>query len=100
VQEALNNVARHSRATEAWVDMEERERELCLEIRDNGVGFEVGNPAERSPNDGIGMMGMRERAEHLNGKLDVRSVAGKGTTISVRIPLKQAPDSRVAEKVG
>lgn len=100
VQEALNNVARHSHATEAWVDMEERERELCLEIRDNGVGFEVGNPAERSPNDGIGMMGMRERAEHLNGKLDVRSVPGKGTTISVRIPLKQAPDSRVAEKVG
>jgi signal transduction histidine kinase len=100
VQEALNNVARHSRATEAWVEMEERKRELCLEIRDNGVGFEVGNPAERSPNDGIGMMGMRERAEHLNGTLEVQSVPGKGTAISVRIPLKEAPDSRVAEKVG
>ena len=100
VQEALNNVARHSRATEAWVEMEERERELCLEIRDNGVGFEVGNPAERSPNDGIGLMGMRERAEHLNGTLEVQSTPGKGTAINVRIPLKEAPESRIAEKVG
>jgi signal transduction histidine kinase len=100
VQEALNNVARHSRATEAWVEMEDRERELYLEIRDNGVGFEVGNPAERSPNDGIGLMGMRERAEHLNGTLDVQSTPGKGTAINVRIPLKEAPESRIAEKVG
>jgi signal transduction histidine kinase len=100
VQEALNNVARHSRAREAWVDIEERAHELCLEIRDNGVGFEVGNPAERSPNDGIGLMGMRERAEHLNGTLEVQSAPGKGTAINVRIPLKQAPESRVAEKVG
>jgi signal transduction histidine kinase len=100
VQEALNNVARHSKATEAWVDMEERQNELFLEIRDNGVGFEVGNPGERSLNDGIGLMGMRERAEHLNGTLDVQSTPGKGTAISVRIPLKQAPEPRVAEKVG
>ncbi|TAM84616.1 MAG: hypothetical protein EPN47_00425 [Acidobacteria bacterium] len=100
VQEALNNVARHSRATEAWVEMEERERELRLEIRDNGVGFEVGNPAERSPNDGIGLMGMRERAEHLNGTIEMQSAPGKGTTINVRIPLKKAPETRVAEKVG
>jgi signal transduction histidine kinase len=100
VQEALNNVARHSRATEAWVEMEERPNELFLEIRDNGVGFEVGNPGERSPNDGIGLMGMRERAEHLNGTLDVKSNPGKGTTINVRIPLKKAPEPRIAEKVG
>ena len=100
VQEALNNVSRHSHATEAWVEMEERKNELCLEIRDNGVGFEVGNPLERSPNDGIGMMGMRERAEHLNGTLEVQSTPGKGTVINVRIPLKEAPASRVAEKVG
>ncbi|HUX09901.1 MAG TPA: sensor histidine kinase [Terriglobia bacterium] len=100
VQEALNNAARHSRATEAWVEMEERQGVLCLEIRDNGVGFEVGNPAERSPNEGIGLMGMRERAEHLNGTLDVQSASGKGTIISARIPLKKSPEPHVAEKVG
>ncbi|MEJ2010268.1 MAG: sensor histidine kinase [Acidobacteriota bacterium] len=100
VQEALNNVARHSRATEASVEMEEREGELWLEIRDNGVGFEVGNPAERSPSEGIGLMGMRERAEHLNGTLEVQSSPGKGTSISVRIPLKESPEPRIAEKVG
>ncbi len=100
VQEALNNVARHSRATEAWVQMEDRKGELWLEIRDNGVGFEVGNPAERSPSEGIGLMGMRERAEHLNGTLDVKSAPGNGTTVNVRIPLKPAPEPRVAERVG
>ncbi len=100
VQEALNNVARHSRATEAWVQMEDRKGELWLEIRDNGVGFEVGNPAERSPSEGIGLMGMRERAEHLNGTLDVKSAPGNGTTVNVRIPLKQAPEPRLAERVG
>lgn len=100
VQEALNNVARHSGATEAWVEMEERTGELRLEIRDNGVGFEVGNPAERSPNEGIGLMGMRERAEHLSGTLGVQSVPGSGTTISVRIPLKEASEPQVAERVG
>lgn len=100
VQEALNNVAKHAKATEAWVEMEERERELCLEIRDNGVGFDVGDPTERSLNDGIGLMGMRERAGHLNGTLDVQSVTGKGTVISVRIPLNEESEPRVAEKVG
>ena len=93
-------MARHSRATEAWVEMEERERELRLDIRDNGVGFEVGNPAERAPNDGIGLMGMRERAEHLKGTLNIQSTPGNGTAISVRIPLKKTPEARVAEKVG
>jgi signal transduction histidine kinase len=100
VQEALNNVARHSKATEVWVEMEDRESELWLEIRDNGVGFEGGNPAERSPSDGIGLMGMRERAQHLNGTLDIRSVPGKGTSISIRIPLKRAARPRIATKVG
>lgn len=100
VQEALNNVARHSRATEAWVEMNESDSELRLKIRDNGKGFEVGNPAERSPNEGIGLMGMRERAEHLNGTLEVQSTRGKGTTISARIPLKGSPEPRVAERVG
>ncbi len=100
VQEALNNVARHSKATEAWVQLEERPGGLGLEIRDNGVGFEVSPPSGRSPGDGIGLMGMRERTEHLNGKLVIQSAPGKGTIIRVHIPLKRAASPAVAERVG
>lgn len=101
VQEALNNVARHSRASEAWVAIEEREDELWIEIRDNGKGFEVGNSAERSPSEGIGLMGMRERAEHLDGTLSVQSQPGKGTIVRARIPLRaKTTEPHVAEKVG
>ncbi len=100
VQEALNNVARHSKATEAWVELEERGGELCLEIRDNGVGFEASPSSDRSPGEGIGLMGMRERTEHLNGTLVIQSAPGKGTVISVRVPLKITARPPVAEKVG
>jgi signal transduction histidine kinase len=93
-------MARHSRATEAGFEMEERERELCLEIRDNGVGFGVANSAERSLNDGISLIGMRELAEHLNGTLEVQSVPGKGTAVNIRFPLKEALKPRTAENVG
>jgi signal transduction histidine kinase len=89
VQEALNNVARHSGAREAWVTLEEKENQLVLEVRDNGAGFEAGTEVQRAAGQGIGLMGMRERAEHLNGTLSIRSAPGKGTSISVRVPLPQ-----------
>lgn len=100
VQEALSNIARHSGVREAWVTMKEKGGELNLEIRDNGKGFEVGGEMGRSSGEGIGLMGMRERAEHLNGSLIIRSVRGKGTVVNVRIPLKKSLARPSAEKVG
>ncbi len=88
VQEALNNVARHSSAREAWVTMDSQNAELLLEIRDNGAGFEMG--AEMSRSAGVGLMGMRERAEHLGGSLTVQSAPGKGTVVRVSVPLKKS----------
>jgi len=87
VQEALNNVARHSHTHEAWVKLDERDRELELEIRDEGAGFEAGSEAARS-SGGVGLMGMRERAEHLGGTLSIVSARGSGTTVRASIPLK------------
>jgi signal transduction histidine kinase len=89
VQEALNNVARHSGAREAWVTLEEQDGELKLEIRDNGAGFEVGADNSRVAGQGIGLMGMRERAEHLNGSFTIRSSPGQGTAITVRVPVRR-----------
>jgi signal transduction histidine kinase len=98
VQEALSNVARHSGAREAWVTLEEKADQLNLEVRDNGCGFEVNREIKRVAGQGIGLMGMRERAEHLNGMLSVRSAPQKGTTINVRVPLLRPALHSVAEK--
>jgi signal transduction histidine kinase len=87
VQEALSNVARHSGAREAWVTVGEKENQLDLEIRDNGNGFETRPDMKRAAGQGIGLMGMRERAEHLQGSFAIRSAPHKGTVISVRVPV-------------
>jgi signal transduction histidine kinase len=100
LQEALNNVARHSKAQEAWVTLRENGDELGLEIRDNGAGFDAGSELERAPGDGIGLMGMRERAQHLNGTFTVRSVPGGGTVLNVRIPVHRVALRTVEQKAG
>jgi signal transduction histidine kinase len=87
VQEALSNVARHSGAREAWVTLGEKENQLDLEIRDNGVGFET--DTKRTASHGIGLVGMRERAEHLQGSFSIRSAPNAGTTVNVRVPLRR-----------
>jgi signal transduction histidine kinase len=89
VQEALSNVARHSGAREAWVTLGEKDNHLHLEIRDNGKGFEASPEMKRAAGQGMGLMGMRERAEHLQGVLLIRSVPQKGTTVSVRVPIRR-----------
>jgi signal transduction histidine kinase len=89
VQEALSNVARHSGAREAWVTLEEKDNHLDLEIRDNGKGYEGGPEMKRAAGQGIGLMGMRERAEHLQGSFSIRSAPQKGTSVKVRVPLRR-----------
>jgi signal transduction histidine kinase len=97
VQEALSNIARHSGAREAWVTLGERDNQLDVEIRDNGSGFEA--RTERVAGQGIGLMGMRERAEHLHGSFVIRSVSREGTTIHVRIPMPRPTAGAHSEEV-
>lgn len=99
VQEALNNIARHSKAQEAWVVLGEKSDELSLEIRDNGVGFDLAGEMDRISGEGLGLMGMRERAEHLKGSFSIRSAPHQGTVVQVRIPLKKTAVRPAAEKV-
>lgn len=94
VQEALNNVARHASTQEARVRLEERDGEMWLEIQDRGAGFPAESRVSRMAGDGLGLMGMRERAEHLGGSFAIRSAPGQGTTVSVRVPLRKS--ARVA----
>ena len=81
VQEALNNVNRHSGAKEAWIRLRFQPDQLELEVEDHGKGFE---PV--AGQTGIGLVAMRERAEILGGTLRVAAVETGGTLVQLRTP--------------
>ncbi len=83
VSEALTNVARHAQASHAWVRAETTQAELCLEIRDDGLGFDP----EAVDAGHYGLLGMRERARLVGGTLDAISEKGQGTSIKACLPL-------------
>ena len=83
-QEALTNVSRHARATSVAVSVSRQDRELVIEISDDGVGIKDVDIADLRS---IGLIGMRERAAGLGGQINVEGVKGKGTVVTVRIPL-------------
>jgi signal transduction histidine kinase len=85
VQEALNNVARHAAVNDATVCVSANQHQLYLEVSDQGKGFEP-ETALRS-HTGSGLLEMQERAKLLNGHLTIRSMPGRGTSISAAIPL-------------
>jgi PAS domain S-box-containing protein len=88
VQEALRNVWRHSGATSAEVIVEFDTGETRITIRDNGKGFRVPDMVGELLKDGrMGLAGMQERVQLLNGSLSVESQSGKGTTVTVKAPL-------------
>jgi PAS domain S-box-containing protein len=86
MQEALNNVARHAHASTVDVTLDLSDAEVTLRVRDNGCGFALADP--RKPNS-FGLVGLRERAHLLDGNITVDTAPGKGTTIEVRIPIRQ-----------
>jgi signal transduction histidine kinase len=83
-QEALTNATKHGQATRAVVEIHEDPTNVRLTIRDNGDGFD---PDIQS--DGFGLLGIRERTELLGGELQVNSTPGKGTTLSVLLPVRR-----------
>jgi signal transduction histidine kinase len=84
LQEALNNVVRHSGAREVWVRLRFRHAALELEVEDHGKGF-VRQPGQH----GIGLVAMRERAGLLDGSLTIQNVEGGGTLVRLIVPCKQ-----------
>lgn len=87
VQEALTNIARHARARHVEVTLTAQDIALGVTIRDDGIGFDV----ERV-GTGLGLLGMRERAELVGGSLDIESTPGAGTTVHGRFPLPSPKD--------
>jgi signal transduction histidine kinase len=92
-QEALTNVARHALASEAEVKIWKVDGEICLTVKDNGKGFPAEHVSHTRKRKRLGLLGMRERVEMVNGKLNVESAEGKGTTIHARIPVENSRKS-------
>ena len=81
VQESVNNIIKHSRATSATITVKRNGDQVILIVSDNGIGFD-------HHRHGFGLTGIAERARILGGTLEVKSLPGTGTTISIVIPQK------------
>jgi signal transduction histidine kinase len=88
VQEALNNLAKHSKSEHAWVRLSLSPQHLHLEVEDHGIGLP--NDQRNSIRRGIGMVAMRERAELLRGKIEFLRPAEGGTLVRLDVPLAPA----------
>ncbi len=83
VQEALTNIVKHARASRVSIVLSERERAVTVVIEDDGIGFAPRSARE----DGLGLVGMRERVALVGGRLEIESREGAGTTLLVEVPL-------------
>ena len=86
VQEALSNIGRHADAKRVDVSLYAQDGWLTLEVRDNGRGV---REHEKNSHESIGLLGMRERALAAGGELTLRGIAGKGTVVTMRLPLAE-----------
>ena len=93
VQEALNNIQKHAAATEINVTVESAEKNILIVIRDNGKGFDSSRLRnENSSFGGLGLEGISERVRILKGDFQLDSEPGKGTTLTITLPLKARHD--------
>ncbi len=83
-QASLQNIAKHAKAKHASVSLGLEKGSLILSIRDDGVGFDLG---EAQGHGGLGLIGMEERAQMVHGRFTVTTSRGRGTRIALRLPL-------------
>ena len=86
VREALNNIAKHSQATEAWLRIRWKDQILHVVVEDNGCGF-VGPDSIASVNGGNGLSNMRRRLEKIGGRFECDTRPGSGTVCRIDLPL-------------
>jgi PAS domain S-box-containing protein len=87
-QESLANIMKHAKATRVEVELTCDGQEITLSIHDSGVGFDL--EAVQAHHLGLGLVNMRERVRSVQGRLEIQSEPGRGTQISVQIPLPGA----------
>jgi signal transduction histidine kinase len=82
LEEALQNVAKHSHATRVTVEIKARDNELSLKVRDNGHGFDV-----EKTGPGLGLLSMRERLNFVGGRFAITSKRGSGTLVTAFVTM-------------
>jgi signal transduction histidine kinase len=87
-QESLTNVAKHAHASRVAVTLHPFKGGVRMQIKDNGRAFQVDGQLGVKGKTRLGLLGMQERVRLVNGHFAVRSLPGKGTTVSVEIPFK------------
>lgn len=92
-QEALTNITKHAEGSQVKIDVSHLGSTLTVEITDNGPGMEKSALGKQLS---FGLRGLAERAKSVSGWLDISSVLGRGTTITLTIPLASSPDSNSA----
>lgn len=84
LQEIINNVIKHSKATQLEFNMNIADEKVYLKIKDNGIGFDIENV--KTKNDGMGLSSIFKRVALINGKIEIKSSRSIGTTITIEIP--------------
>ncbi|MEY4387053.1 MAG: hypothetical protein RLY20_2336 [Verrucomicrobiota bacterium] len=92
IKEALNNVVKHSKATEARIRLTMEDGRLSVTIADNGRGMDVANPG----GSGDGLRNMRERLQQIGGSLHIESAPGQGTVVAMEIRTRTGISNRTA----
>jgi signal transduction histidine kinase len=87
MQEALHNCEKHAEASQVRVDVRQSPDHIRVEMEDNGRGLELNTKGMPGRNAGLGILGMREMAARVGGALTLESSPGRGTRISLQIPL-------------
>ena len=90
VQEALSNVVQHAKASRVTVSLAEHRGSFCMDIHDNGRGFQMDKIEAAKSGKHLGLLGMRERVEMVGGTFRVESAPGKQTTLRVKVPHQHA----------
>lgn len=88
IQESLNNIKKHSKASNVKISLRNKQDTVSIEVSDDGVGFDI-NRVKREPGDidgGFGLYSMKERSELLNGTIEISSTIGTGTKVFATIP--------------
>lgn len=100
-QQALSNVAKHAAARQVRLEVQRRDKTVNLAVKDDGCGFDGAKAFEAGAQRGrLGLLGMRDRAELLGGRLIIESRPGQGTTLRAILPVDQTPETEAPAEGG
>jgi len=87
IQEAVNNVRKHAKARNATVKIEMLPEKVNINIKDDGIGFDLSKVMTDKERDGYGLIGIRERVQLLEGEFNISTAPGRGTSIGISVPV-------------